>query len=251
MSSKWRVVENGVDAHRTAGRREWLDWCRTAGATHTRRVADDPRAEARARWLNAGLHRAELVDDPLEQFTRWHAEVGEAGVFEPDAMVLSTADDQGQPSSRHVLLRGVGPDGFTFFTNYQSRKGDELAVNPRASLLFPWAELSRQVTVVGAVVRASAQVSDAYFATRERGSQLSAWASHQSQVVADRATLDGRYAEAEAEWEGRTVERPPHWGGFHVQPLTVEFWQGRPSRRHDRFRYTRTPTGWQIDRLNP
>lgn len=214
-------------------------------------MADDPRSEARSRWLNAGLHRAELVDDPLEQFTRWHAEVGEAGVFEPDAMVLSTADDQGQPSSRHVLLRGVGPDGFTFFTNYQSRKGDELSVNPRASLLFPWAELSRQVSVVGAVTRASAQVSDAYFATRERGSQVSAWASHQSQVVADRATLDGRYAEVEAEWEGRTVERPPHWGGFHVQPLTIEFWQGRPSRRHDRFRYTRTPTGWQIDRLNP
>lgn len=244
------VVENAVERP-TARHRGRLDWCRAADATHTRRVADDPRAEARARWLNAGLHRAELVDDPLEQFTRWHAEVGEAGVFEPDAMVLSTADDQGQPSSRHVLLRGVGPDGFTFFTNYRSRKGDELAVNPRASLLFPWAELSRQVSVVGAVTRASAEVSDAYFATRERGSQVSAWASHQSQVVADRATLDGRYAEAEAEWEGRTVERPPHWGGFHVQPLTIEFWQGRPSRRHDRFRYTRTPTGWQIDRLNP
>ena len=211
----------------------------------------DLRADTRDRWLNAGLHRADLVDDPLEQFGRWHAEVAEAGVFEPDAMVLSTADDQGQPSARHVLLRGVGPEGFTFFTNYQSRKGDELTANPRASLLFPWAELSRQVSVVGAVTRASAEVSDAYFATRERGSQLSAWASLQSRPVADRATLDARYATVEAEWKGLTVERPPHWGGFHVQPLTVEFWQGRPSRRHDRFRYTRTAAGWQVDRLDP
>jgi len=218
-------------------------------------VPDDPRADARARWLDVGLHRADLFGDPLEQFARWHAEVSEAGVFEPDAMVVSTADEQGQPSSRHVLLRGVGPEGFTFFTNYQSRKGGELAANPRASLLFPWAELSRQVIVVGTVTRASAEASDAYFATRERGSQLSAWASHQSQRIADRATLDAHFADVVAEWEGRTVERPPHWGGYVVLPVTIEFWQGRPSRRHDRFRYTRTTStagaGWQIDRLNP
>ena len=117
--------------------------------------------------------------------------------------------------------------------------------------MFPWAEISRQVIVRGSVARASALVSDTYFATRERGSQLSAWASHQSEPVADRATLDARYADVENEWAGRTVERPAHWGGFHVQPETVEFWQGRPSRRHDRFRYTRTAAGWQIDRLNP
>jgi pyridoxamine 5'-phosphate oxidase len=201
--------------------------------------------------MAAGLHRADLVDDPIEQFRRWHADVTEAGVYEPAAVVVSTADEAGQPSSRHVLLRGVGPEGFTFFTNYESRKGDELASNPRASLLFPWAELSRQVVVIGAVVRAAAEVSDAYFASRERGSQLSAWASDQSRPVGDRAALDTRFAEVEAEWEGRDVERPPHWGGYVVQPSSIEFWQGRPSRRHDRFRYIRTADGWQIDRLQP
>ena len=201
--------------------------------------------------MAVGLSRADLADDPLVQFERWHTAVRDAGLFEPDAMVLSIAAADGQPSSRHVLLRGVGPDGFTFFTNYQSRKGGELEANPHASLVFPWAEISRQVIVRGSVARASALVSDTYFATRERGSQLSAWASHQSEPVADRATLDARYADVENEWAGRTVERPAHWGGFHVQPETVEFWQGRPSRRHDRFRYTRTAAGWQIDRLNP
>jgi pyridoxamine 5'-phosphate oxidase len=214
-------------------------------------VPHDPRADARGRWLDAGLHRSDLADDPIEQFRRWHTEVTEAGVFEPAAVVVSTADESGQPSSRHVLLRGVGPEGFTFFTNYDSRKGHELAANPRASLLFPWAELSRQVIVTGTVTRADAEVSDGYFASRERGSQLSAWASHQSDAIADRATLDARFAEVEARWADRPVERPPHWGGYHVQPATLEFWQGRPSRRHDRFRYTRTADGWQIDRLQP
>ena len=212
----------------------------------------DLRAVARDHFLAAGLHRGELAAEPLEQFARWHAEIAAAGVFEPAAMVLTTADARGRPSARHVLLRGVDGDGFTFFTNYTSRKGHELDANPHATLLFPWAELGRQVIVEGTVSRTSAEVSRAYFATRERQSQVSAWASEQSRPVVDRATLDARYEAVAAEWEGRTVECPPFWGGFHVAPETVEFWQQRPSRRHDRFRFTRDPAGaWHITRLQP
>lgn len=216
-------------------------------------MADDLRSVARDRWLREHLHRADLDADPLAQFQHWQDEVAAAGVFEPAAMVLVTADGEGRPSARHVLLRGVDDDeGFTFFTNYESRKGRELAQNPNATLLFPWAELGRQVIVEGAVAAASREVSAAYFATRERQSQLSAWASEQSRPVADRAALDARYDEVAAEWEGRAVECPPFWGGFHLRPSTVEFWQQRPSRRHDRFRYTRGPAGaWQITRLQP
>lgn len=211
----------------------------------------DPRADARDRWLVEHLHRADLVADPVEQFGQWQDEVAAAGVFEPAAMVLVTADAQGRPSARHVLLRAAGPEGFTFFTNYTSRKAQELEANARATLLFPWAELGRQVSVEGAVTRTSRAVSEAYFATRERESQLAAWASHQSRPVADRATLDARYEEVEAEWTDRPVDCPPHWGGFQLRPEVVEFWQQRPSRRHDRFRYTRDGDAWHIDRLQP
>lgn len=217
---------------------------------HTRGVGD-LRAEARDRWLSGNLHRVDLDADPLAQFQRWQSEVAAAGVFEPAAMVLVTADGEGRPSARHVLLRGIDDDGFTFFTNYQSRKGLELAHNPNATLLFPWAELGRQVIVEGAVAPTSREVSAAYFATRERQSQLSAWASQQSRPVADRATLDRTYEAVAAEWEGREVECPPFWGGFHLRPSTVEFWQQRPSRRHDRFRYARAAGAWQITRLQP
>ncbi|MCB0913936.1 MAG: pyridoxamine 5'-phosphate oxidase, partial [Propionibacteriaceae bacterium] len=187
----------------------------------------DPRAEARDRWLAGPLHRADLAADPLVQFRRWQDEVADAGVFEPAAMVLVTSDGEARPSARHVLLRGVDADGFTFFTNYESRKGRELAHNPNATLLFPWAELGRQVIVEGAVARAKRAESEAYFATRERNSQLSAWASQQSRPVHDRATLDARFDEVAAEWEGREVECPPFWGGFHLRPSALEFWQQR------------------------
>ena len=215
-------------------------------------MADDLRTVARDRWLHEHLHRADLDADPVGQFRRWQGEITDAGVFEPAAMVLVTADGEGRPSARHVLLRGVDAEGFTFFTNYGSRKGRELAHTPTATLLFPWAELGRQVIVEGAVAATSRGVSTAYFATRERQSQLSAWASEQSRPVVDRATLDARYEAVAAEWEGREVECPPFWGGFNLRPSAVEFWQQRPSRRHDRFRYTRGPAGaWQITRLQP
>ncbi len=184
-----------------------------------------------------GLDRDALLEDPFEQFTRWFDDAVRFGVHQPEAMAVASATSDAQPSVRLVLLRMVDPRGFVFFTNYESRKGGELTSNPMAGIVFPWHQISRQVRVTGRVQRVDEAESDAYFATRPRGSQVSAWASPQSHVVADRAELDARRLVQEQRWEGRDVARPPGWGGLRVVPHEIEFWQGRANRFHDRFRY--------------
>jgi pyridoxamine 5'-phosphate oxidase len=187
----------------------------------------------------------------LEEFRRWHDMARAAGIAEPEAMVLATADAQGRPSARTVLLRGLDERGFVFFTNYESRKGTELAANPHAALVFGWYAIQRQVTVAGTVRRVSAQESDAYWETRARGSRLASAASPQSRVIADRAELDLLVAELDRRHPGEDVPRPEHWGGFRLEPTRVELWRGREHRMHDRIRHTRADGGWVIERLAP
>ena len=199
----------------------------------------------------APLEADDLDPDPHIQFDRWHADVIAAGVAEPWAMVVATADTDGQPSSRFVLLRGHDERGFVFYTNYESRKGRQLAANPRASLTFPWHPIHRQVIVLGTVERTSAAESDAYFATRDRESQIGAWASHQSDVIPDRNWLVQRVQEFEARYADAPVPRPPHWGGYRVRADSIELWQQGAFRLHDRFRYSRVTDGWRLERLSP
>jgi pyridoxamine 5'-phosphate oxidase len=206
--------------------------------------------ERRAAFMAGTLRRTDLDPDPLAQFQRWHEEVREAGLYESEAMVVATVDADGRPSARQVLLRGVDT-GFVFFSNYRSRKGGEIAGNPNVALCFTWNELSRQVRVVGVARQVTEAESDAYWATRERGSQLAALASAQSSVIEHRDVLERQWDELATRHEGKPVERPAWWGGYRVTPSEVEFWHGRPRRMHDRFRYTRTDAGWQIDRLSP
>jgi pyridoxamine 5'-phosphate oxidase len=217
-------------------------------------------AALRAHYADIGLDEADLAIDPMTQFAGWLAEVVELGIPEPNAMVLSTVDADGQPSSRHVLLKGAGPDGFVFFTNYGSRKGRELAANPLASLCFPWFCIGRQVVVTGLVTKVTRQESDDYFALRPRASQLGAWASaHQSEVVANRAVLDDAYAQVAAKYgDVDPIPTPPFWGGFRLAPATVEFWQGRNARLHDRLRFrwmddldVGASGSWIVQRLSP
>jgi pyridoxamine 5'-phosphate oxidase len=193
----------------------------------------------------------DLTDDPLELFTRWFEEARNQGTAEPNAMALATATPGGAPSARMVLLNGFDERGLTFFTNYDSRKGRELDANPKASLCIHWVALDEQIRIEGAVERVSDNESDAYFASRPRGSQLGAWASEQSQVLPSRETLEERYRDIERRFEDRPVARPPFWGGYRVVPRRIEFWYGRPDRLHDRVLYVRDGSSWRIERLYP
>ncbi len=209
-------------------------------------------SQLRQDYAAGGLAEDDLEADPEAMFRRWLQESVAAGLHEPNAMVVSTVSSDGRPSSRMVLLKGHDEQGFVFYTNYRSRKGAELAANPACALLFPWHDLERQVRVEGTAVPLTAERNAAYFDTRPRASKLGAWASPQSEVVASRAELDERYDEAQARFpEDREVPVPAHWGGYLVVPESVEFWQGRPGRMHDRLRYRRAETGWAVERLAP
>jgi pyridoxamine 5'-phosphate oxidase len=196
------------------------------------------------------LDERDLLPDPLEQLRRWYDDAREAGILLPEAMALATADADGRPSVRHVLMRGLDERGIAFFTNYESRKAAELAANPPAAVVFLWRELDRQASASGLVERTSEAESDAYFATRPREARIGAWASLQSRRVASRDALEARYAEVDGRFPD-DVPRPPGWGGFRLRPDTIEFWKGRRHRLHDRFRYVRSPAGWSIERLYP
>jgi pyridoxamine 5'-phosphate oxidase len=193
-----------------------------------------------------------LAGDPMTQFARWMAEAQAEPLPEPTAMVLATVSGQGRPRARTVLLKDHGPAGFTFYTNRTSRKGQDLAANPRACVVFPWYPMQRQVTAEGPVTPLSQAASEPYYRSRPRGSQIGAWASRQSQVLGSRAELDGRAAELEQRWAPpATIPMPDFWGGYLLQPETVEFWQAGMYRLHDRLRYRREGGGWVIERLSP
>src|SRR5687768_10400175 len=208
-------------------------------------------ADLRREYARARLDEAHVGSDPIAEFHRWFQEAGAAKVLEPNAMALATATRDGAPSVRIVLLKGYDERGFVFFTDYRSRKGTELEQNPQAALVLYWPELERQVRISGAVSTVSRDESEIYFRSRPRTSRLSTWVSHQSQVIPGRSHLDQQEREVRAQYPD-DVPLPPHWGGYRVTPESIEFWQGRESRLHDRLRYSREQGGgWKLERLAP
>jgi pyridoxamine 5'-phosphate oxidase len=232
-------------------------------------------ADLRREYNLAGLRRSDLDADPIAQFNKWFAQaaetrasgqvrkffiqfyktvflMGKAELVDVNAATLATADKDGRPSARVVLLKGVDERGFIFFTNYESRKGRELIENPNAALVFYWADQERQVCIAGKASKLSFAESEVYFKSRPRGSRLAAWASRQSEVVENRAVLEQKWRELQAKYPGEQIPMPPYWGGFVIAPERIEFWQGRPSRLHDRFQYRKQPdNSWLIERLSP
>lgn len=208
-------------------------------------------SDLRKEYTLAGLDLTDVLPDPMAQFRQWFDAALRAGIPEPNAMHLSTVGASGRPNGRIVLIKEVSDAGFVFYTNYESRKGQELLGQPVAALTFFWPELERQIRIEGVVEKVSDAESDAYFASRPRGSQLGAWVSHQSQVIATREVLDIRQRELEAQFADQPVPRPSYWGGFRLVPDALEFWQGRPSRLHDRIHYRKDSTGWVLERLSP
>lgn len=214
-------------------------------------MATPDLAHLRQNYARADLAEDTADRDPVVFFQQWFKEAQAVGVREPNAMTLATVGADGQPAARIVLLKGVDDRGFVFYTNYESRKGDDLTAHPRAALVFWWETMERQVRIEGTVEKVTAKVSDAYFASRPRGSRLGAWASDQSRVVDDRAELEARLDEVEEQYDDGHIPRPPHWGGYRVLPTRFEFWQGRPNRLHDRLEYVPANGSWTIRRLAP
>ena len=208
-------------------------------------------ANLRREYTRAGLHESGMDPDPIVQFNAWFEKVIDANLHEPNAMIVATATENGEPSARTVLLKGYDERGFVFYTNYEGRKARELEANPACALLFYWGELERQVRIEGRAGRISSEESDAYFASRPRGSRLGAWASEQSRPVGGRSVLEERVKALEEVYEDREIPRPPFWGGYRVEPHAIEFWQGRENRLHDRISYRRETGVWKLERLQP